>query len=50
MILMINVRSSKDCRSGVQNGFWLFKIVAIILFLVAAFFIPASSFGIGLLL
>ncbi|XP_062517363.1 probable serine incorporator [Corticium candelabrum] len=48
MILMINVRSSKDCRSGVQNGFWLFKIVAIILFLVAAFFIPASSFGIAM--
>jgi hypothetical protein len=45
MILMFNVKTSRDCRSGVQNGFWLFKIIAIIGFLVASFFIPASDFG-----
>ncbi|XP_072037836.1 serine incorporator 1-like isoform X2 [Amphiura filiformis] len=43
-LIMINVKSSKDPRGGIQNGFWLFKILAIIGIIVGAFFIKAGTF------
>eukprot|EP00118_Oscarella_pearsei_P004735 m.20702 g.20702 ORF g.20702 m.20702 type:complete len:461 (+) comp28064_c0_seq4:53-1435(+) len=45
MLLMFNVKSSSDCRTGVQNGFWLFKILFLIGLVVVSFFIPAGPFG-----
>ncbi|XP_065836621.1 probable serine incorporator isoform X2 [Oscarella lobularis] len=45
MLLMFNVKSSSDCRTGVQNGFWLFKILFLIGLVVASFFIPPGPFG-----
>jgi len=44
-IIMINVKSSKDPRAGVQNGFWGFKYLLIIGGMVGAFWIPEGSFG-----
>lgn len=42
-LLMINVKSSKDPRSAIQNGFWLFKILILVGICVGAFFIPSDS-------
>lgn len=42
-ILMIHVKSSKDPRSAIQNGFWFFKILILIGICVGAFFIKNSS-------
>ena len=44
-IIMINVRSSSDFRSGIQNGFWGIKYLLVIGGMVGAFFIPEGSFG-----
>jgi hypothetical protein len=47
-LVMIGVRSSKDARAGVQNGFWAVKFLIIIGGSVGAFFIPedgSPSFG-----
>ncbi len=44
-LLMIGVRSSKDPRAGIQNGFWAIKYLIIIASIVGAFFIPEGSFG-----
>lgn len=44
-VIMINVKSSKDFRSGIQNGFWAIKYLIIIGGMVGAFFIPEGSFG-----
>jgi len=44
-IIMINVKSSKDPRAGIQNGFWGFKYLLIIGSMIAAFWIPDGSFG-----
>jgi len=44
-ILMIKVNSSKDPRSKIQNGFWLFKVLILIGICVGAFFIPRGDFG-----
>lgn len=42
-ILMINVKTSKDPRSAIQNGFWFFKILAVIGLCIGAFFIKGDS-------
>lgn len=42
-IIMICVRSSKDPRAYLQNGFWLFKWLFVIGLVVAFFFIPDGS-------
>lgn len=42
-VLMIGVKSSRDGRSALQNGFWGPKYLLLIIITVAAFFIPASS-------
>ncbi|XP_043194472.1 probable serine incorporator [Amphibalanus amphitrite] len=42
-LVMINVKSSKDGRAGVQNGFWAIKYLLLIGGIVGSFFIPAGS-------
>lgn len=44
-VLMIGVRSSKDPRAGIQNGFWGIKYLIIIGGMIGAFFIPGGTFG-----
>lgn len=44
MILMFRVRSSRDPRASIQNGFWGLKALIMIGFVVAAFFIPSDPF------
>ncbi|KAM4539596.1 serine incorporator 2 [Odontesthes bonariensis] len=44
-IIMIRVRSSKDPRAAIQNGFWFFKFLALVGITVGAFFIPDGSFN-----
>ncbi|KAK3752732.1 hypothetical protein QZH41_018702 [Actinostola sp. cb2023] len=48
-IVMYGVSNSKDCRAGLQNGFWAIKILLLIGFIVGAFFIPEGQFSEGLL-
>ncbi|XP_038164877.1 serine incorporator 2 [Cyprinodon tularosa] len=43
-IIMIRVRSSKDPRASIQNGFWFFKFLALVGLTVGAFFIPDGTF------
>ncbi|XP_076165937.1 serine incorporator TMS1 isoform X2 [Ptiloglossa arizonensis] len=45
-VIMIRVRSSKDPRAPIQNGFWTIKYLLIIGGIIGAFFIPEKSFGI----
>ncbi|XP_061093825.1 serine incorporator 1 [Conger conger] len=42
--LMIRVRSSRDPRAALQNGFWFFKFLVLIGITVGAFFIPDGTF------
>lgn len=47
-LIMIGVKSSKDPRAGIQNGFWGLKYLVLIGGIVGAFFIPedqAETFG-----
>lgn len=44
-ILTIGVKSSKDPRAGIQNGFWGLKYLIIIGGMIGAFFIPKGTFG-----
>ncbi|XP_038661507.1 serine incorporator 5 [Scyliorhinus canicula] len=39
-ILMINVKTSKDCRACLHNGFWFVKLVILAGMCAGAFFIP----------
>ncbi|XP_054159591.1 serine incorporator 3-like isoform X2 [Oppia nitens] len=44
--MMIGVKSSRDGRAAIQNGFWGIKYLLLIGLIVGAFFIPEeSSFG-----
>ena len=43
MILMIYVRSSRDPRAGIQNGFWGIKFLIFVALIIAAFFIPSGK-------
>ncbi|KAG9474467.1 hypothetical protein GDO78_004660 [Eleutherodactylus coqui] len=43
-LLMIGVKTSKDPRAAVHNGFWFFKILAIVGIMVGAFYIPEGPF------
>ncbi|KAJ7304212.1 hypothetical protein JRQ81_011746 [Phrynocephalus forsythii] len=43
-LLMICVRSSKDPRAAIQNGFWFFKFLILIGITVGAFYIPDGQF------
>lgn len=45
-LMMIGVKSSKDPRSGIQNGFWALKFLVLVGAMVGAFFIPdGNTFG-----
>ncbi|XP_029298448.1 serine incorporator 2 [Cottoperca gobio] len=44
-IVMIRVRSSKDPRAAIQNGFWFFKFLLLVGITVGAFFIPDGIFN-----
>ncbi|XP_069702292.1 probable serine incorporator isoform X2 [Periplaneta americana] len=44
-LVMIGVKTSKDPRAGIQNGFWAIKYLLVIGGIVGAFFIPEGSFG-----
>nr|CAG4640911.1 EOG090X07ET [Eulimnadia texana] len=47
-LIMIGVKSSRDFRAGIQNGFWGLKYLVLIGTMVGAFFIPeddSSTFG-----
>lgn len=44
-VMMIGVKSSKDPRGGIQNGFWALKYLILIAGVVGAFFIPGAEFG-----
>ncbi|XP_060760781.1 serine incorporator 2 [Neoarius graeffei] len=44
-IIMIRVRSSKDPRASIQNGFWFFKFLILVGITVGAFFIPDGTFN-----
>lgn len=49
MILNLGVSSSKDCRGGLNNGFWGLKFLMLVALWVAAFFIPRGAFGLVML-
>uniref|UniRef100_G1TAH0 Serine incorporator 2 n=1 Tax=Oryctolagus cuniculus TaxID=9986 RepID=G1TAH0_RABIT len=44
-LLMICVRSSRDPRAAIQNGFWFFKLLVLVGITVGAFYIPDGSFS-----
>ncbi|TMS18439.1 Serine incorporator 1 [Larimichthys crocea] len=44
-VIMIRVRSSKDPRAYLQNGFWFFKFLMLVGITVGAFFIPDGTFN-----
>lgn len=44
-LIMYGVKSSRDPRSGFQNGFWAIKILLFVGFIVGAFFIPSGKFN-----
>lgn len=43
--MMIGVRSSRDGRAPIQNGFWALKFMIVIAIAIGAFFIHDGSFG-----
>ncbi|XP_041106138.1 serine incorporator 1-like [Polyodon spathula] len=43
-LLMIKVKSSRDPRASVHNGFWFFKFASAVAITVGAFFIPEGPF------
>ncbi|KAM4700047.1 serine incorporator 2 [Discoglossus pictus] len=43
-LIMICVRSSRDPRAVIQNGFWFFKFLILVGITVGAFFIPSGIF------
>ncbi|XP_069544393.1 serine incorporator 1-like [Brachyistius frenatus] len=43
-VLMINIKNSRDPRAAVHNGFWFFKLAALVVITVAAFYIPDGPF------
>ncbi|KAM4625973.1 serine incorporator 3 [Polymixia lowei] len=43
-ITMINVKNSRDPRAALHNGFWFFKIAAMVAVTVGAFYIPEGPF------
>lgn len=43
--MMIGVRSSRDGRAPIQNGFWGLKFIIVIAIAIGAFFIKDGEFG-----
>uniref|UniRef100_A0A8C0DQ21 Serine incorporator 3 n=1 Tax=Balaenoptera musculus TaxID=9771 RepID=A0A8C0DQ21_BALMU len=48
-LLMLKVKTSKDPRAAIHNGFWFFKIAAIVGIMVGSFYIPGGHFTTALL-
>ncbi|XP_019867447.1 probable serine incorporator isoform X1 [Aethina tumida] len=44
-LMMLGVKTSKDARAGIQNGFWGLKYMVVIGGVIGAFFIPEGSFA-----
>ncbi|XP_068629155.1 probable serine incorporator isoform X2 [Battus philenor] len=44
-LIMLGVKSSKDPRAGIQNGFWGIKYLVVIGGIIGAFFIPEGQFA-----
>lgn len=44
-VMMVGVRSSKDPRAALQNGFWGIKFMIVTGIAIGAFFIPETGFG-----
>jgi len=44
-LIMMGVKTSRDPRAGVQNGFWGVKYLFVIAGCIGAFFIPHGGFG-----
>lgn len=44
-LLMVGVKTSKDPRAAIQNGFWGIKYLVLIGAIIGAFFIPHGNFG-----
>ncbi|KFO73785.1 Serine incorporator 4, partial [Cuculus canorus] len=42
--LLLNVRSSTDCRAQLHNRFWLLKLLVLVGLCAASFFIPEDGF------
>uniref|UniRef100_A0A8B9BIL6 Serine incorporator 4 n=1 Tax=Anser brachyrhynchus TaxID=132585 RepID=A0A8B9BIL6_9AVES len=42
--LLLNVRSSTDCRAQLHNGFWFLKLLVLVGLCAASFFIPEDGF------
>ncbi|NWH63092.1 SERC4 protein, partial [Geococcyx californianus] len=42
--LLLNVRSSADCRAQLHNRFWLLKLLVLVGLCAASFFIPEDGF------
>uniref|UniRef100_A0A8D0ENH9 Serine incorporator 4 n=1 Tax=Strix occidentalis caurina TaxID=311401 RepID=A0A8D0ENH9_STROC len=43
-VLLLNVRSSTDCRAQLHNGFWFLKLLVLVGLWAASFFIPEDGF------
>ena len=43
MLVMVYVKSSRDPRAKIQNGFWFFKFLALLGICVGAFYIPQNG-------
>ncbi|XP_058116251.1 serine incorporator 1 isoform X2 [Anopheles ziemanni] len=46
-LMMLGVRSSKDPRAALQNGFWGIKFMIVVGIAIGAFFIPETGFGVA---
>ncbi|CAN9512136.1 unnamed protein product [Ophioblennius macclurei] len=44
-ILMVNIKNSRNSRAAIHNGFWFFKIAALVAVAVGAFYIPDVPFN-----
>ena len=46
-MMLFRIRTVKDCRNGLQNGFWFFKVIIIMAMIVANFLWPVETFNQG---
>jgi hypothetical protein len=47
-IILYRIRTINDCRNGLQNGFWFFKVIVIIGIIIGNFLWPISELNRGL--